>query len=678
MLNTSLLPIHFDNTDKFTVFIDLDFETRSEAKLVKKESVTAWKYAEHPSTEVLILRYSIEGGKTYRWLYGDRPPKRLFRALRKGLFFRAHHSFFEFVIWNLCAVPKLGWPAMPIEKFYCTQAMGCTHAFQAKLEDAGDEMGLEVTKDKEGKRLINMFSTPSRKQGELFKEPKNYWEEFLRFDKYCDVDVLTQQGIVEYLPLLTPLQYSIFMLTAKMNERGVPIDAEMAKGAIKLERIAKRKANREARKLTKGAFKKLSQREAVLDWLNDNGCPIPNMQAKTIERVLKNKKGKIPRKAYRVLELRYQTTKTSTAKYPAALQRIASDGRVHETLAYHIAKTGRWGGRGLQVQNFARPSLPKWVDYEYIAELIANGDLETIEWLYGDVMNVLSSALRSMIKAPEGMKLIAADYAQIEARLVFWFADEQKALDIFRRGEDVYVDMASGIYGIPAIKVTDDQRFIGKQTVLGLGFQMGAAKFKSQLYDQYDTSISKEFAKEAVNLYRTKYKKVKALWSETNKAAMNAVLFPGRKFKCAGRKITYFVEEDFLYCRLPSGRKLAYHLPVVKEVPNKWGGDKPMQELSFMGFDSYTRKWKRQTTYGGSLVENYVQASSADITGHGMLEGEKENYEAIFTVHDEVIALVPEDFGSYKEYEEILCRLPKWAEGLPVEAEGWEGIRYRK
>ena len=227
-------------------------------------------------------------------------------------------------------------------------------------------------------------------------------------------------------------------------------------------------------------------------------------------------------------------------------------------------------------------------------------------------------------------------------------------------------------------KLDELERFIGKQTVLGLGFQMGPDKFKSQLFEQYDTAITLDFAKAAVKLYRTKYKKVKKLWGESNTAAMNAVLFPGRTFRCAGRKIAYKVVEDFLYCRLPSGRKLAYHLPIVKEVPNPWGGEGTINQLSFMGFNSYTRKWERRTTYGGSLVENYVQAASADITGHGMLEGEEEGYEAIFTVHDEVIALVPEDFGSYKEYEEILCRLPDWAKGLPVEAEGWEGMRYRK
>ncbi len=673
-----MLPVPFDNNDKFKNFIDLDFETRSEAKLVTKESVGAWSYAEHPSTEVLICRYSIEGGKTHRWLYGDKPPKKLFRALKKGMFIRAHHSFFEFVIWNLCAVPKMGWPELPIERFYCTQAVACTHAFQPSLEDAGEQMGLDIQKDKEGKRLINMFSNPSRKAGEHFKEPRNYWEEFLRFDKYCEIDVLTQQGIVDYLPLLTPLQYNIFLLTEKMNARGVPIDIEMCKGAIALERKAKRKANREARKLTNRAFEKLSQREAVLDWLNDNGCNIPNMQAKTLERALKNMREKLDPDVYRVLELRASTTKTSTAKYPAALQRVSSDGRVHETLAYHIAKTGRWGGRGLQTHNFARPTLPKWVDYEYIAELIIKQDSDTIEMLYGDVMNVLSSALRTMIKAPEGQKFIAADYAQIEARLVFWFADEQKALNIFRRKEDIYCDMAGDIYQKKVTKADEMERFIGKQTVLGLGFQMGAAKFKSQLYDQFDVTITKHFAEAAVKLYRTKYKKVKALWGETQKAAINAVLFPGKRFTCAKGKITYKVEEDFLYCRLPSGRKLAYHLPKVKEVPNPWGGDMMISQLSFMGFDSYTRKWKRQTTYGGSLVENYVQAASADITGHGMLEGEKEGYEAIFTVHDESISLVPEDFGSYQEYEEILCRLPDWAEGLPVAAEGWEGKRYRK
>ena len=166
--------------DKFKGFIDLDFETRSKAKLDKsKDNVGAWKYAEDPSTEILILRYSIEGSKTFRWLKGDVPPKRLFRALRKGLIIRAHNSFFEFCIWNLCAVPKLNWPKLPIERFTCTQAIATAHAFPPSLEAGGVAMGLKVLKNKEGTRLINMFSKPSRKQDEEFKEPVNYWEEFL-------------------------------------------------------------------------------------------------------------------------------------------------------------------------------------------------------------------------------------------------------------------------------------------------------------------------------------------------------------------------------------------------------------------------------------------------------------------------------------------------------------------
>ena len=463
-----------------------------------------------------------------------------------------------------------------------------------------------------------------------------------------------------------------------MNERGIPLDVDMVKGAIKLMSFALDDANKEVRRITKRKVNKVTQTQAVKEWLNNNGLPIPNLQAKTLERALRDYKGKIPRKTYRVVELRAYNSKTSTSKYRAALIKLCKDGRVHEALKYHIAKTGRWGGRGIQIQNFARPTLPKWVDYNYIAELIAEADHETILMLYDEVMIVLSSALRSMIKAPKGKKFIAADYAQIEARLVFWFADEQKALDIFRRKEDIYCDMAGDIYKRKVTKEDELERFIGKQTVLGLGFQMAHVKFKSQLYDQFDVKITLDFAKEAVKLYRSKYKKVVALWKESQVAAINAVLNPGRHYKCAKGKIKYVVKGDFLQCILPSGRRLSYHKPKVEQIPNPWGGDGLVDQLTYMGFDSYTRKWKRLKTYGGSLVENYVQAASADITSYGMLEGEKEGYEAIFTVHDESVCEVDEDFGSYQEYEEILCRLPHWAKGLPVAAEGWEGMRYRK
>jgi len=655
-------------------FIDLDFETRSKSDIMKDG---AWVYSEHRSTEILILRYSIDEGPTHQWLIGDKPPKLLFKYLKKGYLIRAHNSFFEYCIWVHVATPKLGWLKVTIEQFYCTMAMGCSHSFQPSLEVMGEEMGLEVQKDKEGKRLINMFSKPSRKAGEVFKQPKDYWDDFLRFDEYCVVDVLTQIGIANYVPLLSDFEHQVFLLT-KMNVRGIPIDLDMVEGALNLVEYAVGKYTKEALEIAGGAFESLTQTAAVKDWLNDNGCPMPNMQAETIERMLKNRKDNISDDCYRIIELRQQVSKTSTSKYKAALNKMGLDCCVHETLKYHIARTGRWGGRGLQIQNFPRPKLPKWVDYNYVAELITNEDAEQIEFLYGDIMEVLSSAARSMIKAPEGKKFVAADYSQIEARVVFWFAGEQKALKVFAEGEDIYCVMASDIYKEEITKKNESERFIGKKVILGLGFGMGAPKFKQDLYATGDVVIELQFAKDVVSLYRKKYKGIPKLWKDANEAAMNAVLYKGRIYKCANGKIAYKCEGDFLYCKLPSGRKIAYHLPEIREVPAPWNKATMIDQLTFMGWDSFKRKWRRLSTYGGSLVENFTQAAARDIMAYGALEAEREGYECLFMVHDESISMVDEDFGDYKHYEKVLARTPDWAKGIPVVAEGWEGPRYRK
>ena len=251
-------------------YADIDFETRSEAKLL---DVGAWKYAEHPSTLPLILRYSLDGETTYKWHLRDKPPKKLFKFLKNpNSRIRAFNSFFEFCIWNLTCVQILGWPEMPIEKFYDTMADSSSKCFAANLMGAGEQMDLEVTKDKEGKRLIQKFCKPrTAKSGPYWNEPEAHPIEFQAFDDYCHIDVIVQIGISEFCGALSEFEYNVFMLTEKMNVRGIPIDVEMAEGAINLIEYATTKANKEARKITKDAFESVSQRDAVKNWLEENG-----------------------------------------------------------------------------------------------------------------------------------------------------------------------------------------------------------------------------------------------------------------------------------------------------------------------------------------------------------------------------------------------------------------------
>lgn len=320
------------------------------------------------------------------------------------------------------------------------------------------------------------------------------------------------------------------------------------------------------------------------------------------------------------------------------------------------------------------------------------------------VMEVLSSALRGAIIPADGHELFVADFASIEARVVLWLAEDHDALDVFHRGEDIYCVMASSIYGRD-INKTDhpDERQLGKVAILGLGFQMGPSKFvesaagygitlkedsecancgltsrehrkvRSHYFDPIDPD--EITAVKVVDAFRSKFWRVKEMWDDQNAAAIRAVQNPNT-YIIAGRML-WIVENGFLYCELPSGRRLAYPDPEVREKETPWGEMRPL--LTFMGINPYNRQWQRQHAYGGLLVENQTQAVARDLMMEAMVRVENtKRYFVVLTVHDELVAEAAIGTGSVKEFESLVCAIPEWAEGCPVDAEGWNGSRYRK
>jgi len=294
---------------------------------------------------------------------------------------------------------------------------------------------------------------------------------------------------------------------------------------------------------------------------------------------------------------------------------------------------------------------------------------------YGSVLGALSHALRGAIVAAEGKTLFVADYSAIEARVVMWLAGEEEALESFRRGEDIYSVMASEIYNKPCSKEdTPDERQVGKTAILGLGFQMGASKFVATVEKMTGIIISEEMAKQVVDTYRAKFAGVKQLWWEMEAAAIRAV--KGRK-SCTVGHVKWVVEGFFLYCELPSGRRLAYPFPKVGSKATPWGEVRP--QLTFMGISPITHKWTRMHTYGGSLVENAVQAIARDLLADALLACENTGiYLPVLSVHDEGICEVNDAAGSLQEFNRLMTTSSKWAKGLPIGIESWKGKRYHK
>jgi DNA polymerase len=291
-------------------------------------------------------------------------------------------------------------------------------------------------------------------------------------------------------------------------------------------------------------------------------------------------------------------------------------------------------------------------------------------------MDALSQGLRGAIIAGPGAQLYVADYSAIEARVVMWLAGQEDALDIFRRGEDIYLDMATTIYHRVCTKSDAQERQLGKATILGCGFQMGASRFVDTAA-LYGITIDEDFSKGVVDAYRNKYPKVKTLWYDMEQTAVDALHRDNEGIPVECGKVEWLLDGRFLYCVLPSGRRLAYPNPQLTPRKTPWGETR--MQLSFMGVDMHTHQWTRQSTYGGKLVENVTQAVARDVLAEALTRLEATGrYRPVLSVHDEIIAESSSKQSSVAAYEAIVTKNPGWADGLPIAAEAWHGTRYRK
>lgn len=431
----------------------------------------------------------------------------------------------------------------------------------------------------------------------------------------------------------------------------------------------------------------------------------------------------------RALRICMEVNRSSVAKYKRMTQSVCPDDRLHDIMLYNGAdRTGRWSGKGVQPHNFVRGYSK---DMSAAWDDIMSLDLDYITMVWGDPMVALAKACRGALVATEGKELYAADFNAIEARKLAWLSGCGPMLEMFVPGKDIYCDMASAIYGRTIVKSDKSERNLGKKAILGLGYAMGWEKFQTTVWNDEGIWLDDEFCQMVVRIYRKeKYPEVPALWASAQKAAIAAVVEGGEHY-CGGDAlgigaVSYFMSDDgkFLHCRLPSGRLLAYlyprvrqrvtyrfdalnargrptkvNFPAKKNVPQhrvRWHAEKiaakqgktllstPPESfvsphLSFMGRDTYTKQWKRCGTHGGSLVENYDQASSRDLLAEAMLRvDEMDEFDLLLSIHDEVIAEAAKGTCAVEEFEAIMSEVPIWAPNMPITAEGWIGPRLRK
>lgn len=648
----------------------LDFETYSDLDIRK---VGGHRYARHPSCEVLICAYLLPGmSEPAVWLpRQEAPPKRLVDWVRGGGKLGAHNASFERVVWRH-ALTRMhpGLPQVKDSQWVCTAAKAAASGLPRSLDKALTALGLPVSKDLEGSKLIKVFCSPKRPSK---KDPRvrilpEEDPRFQRFIEYCQQDVRGEVALDDALPDLNARERRMFILDMVMNDRGLPIDLPLVEKALKVVQVLEVSIAARVSTLTGGL--KATQVQKMLDFFTERGIDLENMRAETVRQAVKRED--LSDEAKELLELRVEAGKASTKKLISMMACADPDDHVVQGgFLYHGAHTGRYAGRLVQPHNFIRGTL-KDHQRDLVFDLLQYADPDLFLILYDKPIDVISQCMRGFIMAPEGYELAVVDYTAIEARVLAWIAGEDHMLAAYFKGVDVYKLMATKLYKLDSINdVTDEQRRIAKNLVLGCGYQLGGIKFVDYAANA-GVIITEEFAKTAVKAYRDGHPAIVKSWGMVERLVAGAIRNPGETYE--GLKCEFYMREHWLCIKLPSGRELRY--PYARAIPvERWG--KPAFEISFR--TEIKGQFVREKTYGGKLIENIVQAIARDVMMEGMLAAETNGYPVLGTVHDELLALRELGTSNIKELEELVCvRHIKWTAGMPLASKGFVCVRYKK
>lgn len=761
--------------------LTMDFETRG---VVNLKDCGSFVYAEHPLTEPQCLGVKRNTDAPLLWA----PPRvrkiinpkniqcrlisdaELISLVEEADKVVAQNSMFEYLIWNWRCTKLYGWPEIPLEKFHDTMAQLAYRALPQGLEQACDVLRLHVQKDMTGNRVMKKLCKPrnpkkaeKKKIVELGyienpngswsrpgkteeywlwhegKDPLEYtpseikkgageppdWNEMETTLNYCLTDVDAEHLLHHSLPKLPARERDIWLMDQRINLRGVRIDhasVDTIAGTVKAEELKQLELFQEA---TGGAVSGPRSYVKLKEWVNERtGRGLRSVDKEATEKLLDEED--LPPDVREALTIKSQLSKSSVAKFAAMTRRSNKDGRVRGWAVYHGASTGRWSAQGLQLHNNPRDSYgPE--DYDYVVQLMADGQVDLMEILYDTPYFVGSRCVRGSVVSAPGKQYVCSDFSAVEGRGNAYLAGETASLEAYRQGLESYKVAAQGIFNVAYDDVTKDQRQVGKVSDLALGYGGGIGAYVSMargyridletLPDfvlphategelKKAQKMAKMFLKRggskmsldaamACDVIKQKWRQshpaIERFWRGLENAAKRALESPGQIFSY--RNIRFGVNGGFLKCLIPSGRVLHYFNPSLEKEREE---DAPHPEpcmcevcvgwkskITYWGMKvvdgKTTRQWTQLSTYGGKLVENVVQAFCRDILAEAMLRLEATGrYPLVLHVHDEAVAEVPEGTGSLEEFNKIMEIVPPWAAGMPIESDGWVGCRYRK
>jgi len=637
----------------------IDFETVSKADLAK---TGAFAYAQDKTTRVLCMAWRMaDGAAEGVWQPGEPFPALVATAAREGRLV-AHNAAFEFAIWRYVLrrdLPDL--PDLSPGRISCTMARAACAGYPLALADVAEAMGLEAQKDPAGKRLIQAARRHYERTGSAEPPPEML--------AYALQDVKVEAELHRKLPPLPERERRIYLLDAEINARGIGLDVASAEAIKRMVEAEAAEAREALSQLTGGVVNSVSEVAKMLAWLRGHGLPdMPDLRAETVAKVLKSPPPSASEAALRVLELRADAAGSAVKKIDAMLACVSPDGRMRGLLQYYGAvATGRWAGRLVQPQNLPRPEMD--VDPEDFQRLPREG----IKAVYGrDLLGAAKSSLRRLLWAAPGKVLVRADLSAIEARLVFWLAGENRALQLYREKADIYCEMASKVFGRPITKADKEERFIGKVLTLGAGYGLGYRKLQATLEALGGRAPDDLTAQRYVESYRTAWPRVVAAWRELEQAAMRAYSAMGRPVEALAGRVAFRCDGSTMRVRLPSGRVLSWH-------GVEWNPEE-QNLIAGRAVASSAERGAFQRLYGGALLERITQATARDVMADAMLAAEANGMPVVLTVHDEIVCEVPENSGAaaVKTLLDVMRTPPAWAGGLPLDAEAECERRYGK
>lgn len=652
--------------------LSIDIETKSSVDIGK---AGLYKYAESEDFEILLFAYSPDYGpvQVIDLTAGEQIPEDVMAALRQPEVIKhAYNAAFEWYCLN-----RAGYDT-PLEQWRCTMAHGLYCGYTAGLDATGKAVGLpqDAQKLSVGKALIRYFCVPCRPTksngGRTWNLPKHAPEKWELFKTYCGQDVVAEQEILrrlEQFPMPVEEQHQ-WELCVRMNTYGVRVDTDLISGALYVRQMSAGRLMDEAIDIT-GLCNPNSDKQ-LSAWLEDNGVLVENLQKATVTELLE---GELPDTVRRVLEIRQQLGKTSIRKYEAMDTAKCKDDRIRGLTQYYGAnRTGRWAGRMVQMQNLPRNYI-KTLDYA--RNLAKSRNHDGMQLLYGNVSDILSQLIRTAFIPSDGRKFVVADFSAIEARVIAWLAGEQWVNEVFATHGKIYEATASQMFGVPVEKIVKGNpeyalRQKGKVATLALGYQGGPPALIAM--GALSMGLAEEELPDIVQRWRQANPRIRDLWYSIESASVSVLQTAQPQ---AIRGLIFSLEADMLYgqtfltVRLPSGRKLYYPRPFLKE--NQFG----KMAVHYYAVGQATRKWGVESTYGGKMTENIVQAIARDCLAVTLDRIDALGLQVVFHVHDEVIIDAPMNI-TVDEICDLMAEPIPWAPGLILKGAGFESSYYMK